>query len=368
MNIETNNIDNPVMKQTHFPWLDTMRFIAAFLVVLCHTRNDFFLRYYELPLDQQGPLMMLFYALGRLGNEAVFAFFILSGFLVGGRGLERVMNGTFRMRDYAIDRGVRIMLPLLASIAFYISIAPLVGQDFSWWTVLGNIFNLQCILCDSLVSPFWSLSYEVWFYIWLLALAAVMQKRWWGFLLFVLCCFVYTRMNAAYLLVWLMGAASYMCRPKKFNKWLFALSIIVILAGVVLCQVTTETKWSGGMSLDIDGFVFRVLLCAGMCLFVQHVVLLTPPNAVLRKIEKMFGRLADFSYTLYLSHRITMLVIFAFFFEKYKADMSITNKIYYVGVLMACLTVAYLLFLIAERHTKSVKKYIKKSLGLTLNG
>lgn len=63
-----------------------------------------------------------------------------------------------------------------------------------------------------------------------------------------------------------------------------------------------------------------------------------------------------------------MLVIFAFFFEKYKADMSITNKIYYVLVLMACLTVAYLLFLIAERHTKSVKKYIKKSLGLTLNG
>lgn len=133
--METNNIDNSVMKQTHFPWLDAMRFIAAFLVVLCHTRNDFFLRYYELPLDQQGPLMMLFYTLGRLGNEAVFTFFILSGFLVGGRGLERIMNGTFRMRDYAIDRLVRIMLPLLASIAFYVSIAPLVGQDFSWWTV-----------------------------------------------------------------------------------------------------------------------------------------------------------------------------------------------------------------------------------------
>ena len=149
--------------------------------------------------------MMLFYTLGRMGNEAVFTFFILSGFLVGGRGLERMMNGTFRMRDYAIDRSVRIMLPLLASVGLYLIVAPIVGEEFSWWTVIGNLLSLQCILCDSLVSPFWSLSFEVWFYIWLFALAASLQKRWWGFPLFIICCFVYTRMNAAYLLVWLMG-------------------------------------------------------------------------------------------------------------------------------------------------------------------
>lgn len=32
-------------KKAHFVWLDTLRFIAAFLVLICHTRNDFFVRY-----------------------------------------------------------------------------------------------------------------------------------------------------------------------------------------------------------------------------------------------------------------------------------------------------------------------------------
>lgn len=305
---------------------------------------------------------MAFYTLGRLGNEAVFTFFILSGFLVGGRGLERIMDGTFRMRDYTIDRSVRIMLPLIASIVLYLIVAPFVGEEYSWWTVVGNLLNLQCILCYPLITPFWSLSYEVWFYIWLLALAAIMQKRKWGFPLFVLCCFVYTRMNAAYLLVWLMGAASYLCRPKSFNKWLFILSWIVIMVGGACCQMTTETKFEGGIQLGVDGFIFRVLLCSGMCLLAQQIILLPPKNKILRRIEATFSKLADFSYTLYLSHRITLLLVFTFFFDKYVADMSPINKIYYIGILSACLLVAYILYWVAERHTKTVKKFVKNKL------
>lgn len=351
-----------IPKLIHYPWLDAIRFIAAFMVVLCHTRNDFFLRYYELPLDQQGPLMMGFYTLGRLGNEAVFTFFVLSGFLVGGRGLERIANGTFKMRDYTIDRSVRIMLPLIASVMLYLIVAPIVGEEYSWWTVIGNLLSLQCILCHSLVSPFWSLSYEVWFYIWLLALAAIMKKRWWGFPLFALCCFVYTRMNAAYLLVWLMGGAAYLCRPQKYNKWMFLLSWMIIAIGTACCQMTTETKFAGGIQLGIDGFVFRVFLCVGMCLLAQQVILLPPKGKILARIESIFSKLADFSYTLYLSHRITLLVIFYFFFEKYKADMSFLNKMHYIGVLSVCLLVAYMLYWVAERHTKHIKRLVKERI------
>ena len=31
-------------KKIHFAWLDALRFIAAFLVLFCHSRNDFFLK------------------------------------------------------------------------------------------------------------------------------------------------------------------------------------------------------------------------------------------------------------------------------------------------------------------------------------
>lgn len=32
-------------KHVHYAWLDAIRFIAAFLVLLCHSRNDFFMKY-----------------------------------------------------------------------------------------------------------------------------------------------------------------------------------------------------------------------------------------------------------------------------------------------------------------------------------
>lgn len=345
----------------YFPWLDAMRFIAAFLVVLCHSRNDFFLRYYELPQDQQGLGMMAFYTLGRLGNEAVFTFFILSGFLVGGRGLERIANNAFRLRDYTIDRSVRIMLPLTASVILYIITASIVGEQYSWWTVAGNMLNLQCILVDSLVSPFWSLSYEVWFYIWLLSFAAVMQRRIWGFFLFALCCFVYTKMNAAYLLVWLMGAAAYMCRPKSFSKTWLSISVVIITAGIACCQMTTATKF-GGNYLNINGFVFRVLLCLGICLLAQQIILCPPRNNWSQAVERGFSKLADFSYTLYLTHRIVLLLIFSLVFEKYKADMSQLNRMYFLGILAVCLVVGYGVYWCAEKHTKSVKRIIKAKL------
>ena len=78
-------MENVVVKQKiHFLWLDATRFIAAFMVLFSHSRNDFFLPYGELPTDDKGIFTAIFYALGRLGHEAVIVFFVLSGFLVGG--------------------------------------------------------------------------------------------------------------------------------------------------------------------------------------------------------------------------------------------------------------------------------------------
>ena len=152
------------------------------------------------------------------------------------------------------------------------------------------------------------------------------------------------------------GGVSYLCRPKKFKRLLFLLSWIIIIAGAACCQMTTATKFEGGVHINIDGFVFRVLLCVGICLLAQQLILLPPKSRIMKKVESVFSRLADFSYTLYLTHRITLLVIFAFFFEKYKADMSMTSKFYYICILASCLLVAYLLYWVAERHTKTVKK------------
>lgn len=350
-------------KRVHFAWLDAMRFIAAFLVLFCHSRNDFFLKYNFLDADQQGPLTFLFYLLGRLGSEAVFTFFILSGFLVGGPGLERIKNGTFKLRSYTIDRAVRIMLPLISAVALYIIIAPCVGIDIHWGRAVGNLLSLQCILCEPLVSPFWSLSYEVWFYITLAAFALIMRNNRGGYLLFIICVIVYTRMNPLYLMMWLIGAAAYLTRPKKFCIWQFCISILALLMTMALTQMTKESK-AMSFALPSLGEGYNVFLCIAMGWFVQQVILLEPKKTWMKKTEWAFGKLANFSYTLYLTHRITLLVIFSLWLEKEKGAMTIQDFGVYLLILIICLTVAYVAYNIAERHTQRVKVYIKKRIGI----
>ena len=101
-------IDN---NKIHFYWLDTMRFVAAFMVLLSHSRNTFFPAFGDLPESQQNIFSMAFTMFCRMGHEAVIVFFVLSGFLVGGRGFERIQDGSMNVSSYAIDRFARICPP-----------------------------------------------------------------------------------------------------------------------------------------------------------------------------------------------------------------------------------------------------------------
>ncbi len=88
----------------HYYWLDWMRFIAALMVLLSHSRGDFFGPYGNLPVEQKNILTMLFFSLTRLGYEAVLFFFVLSGYLVGGKVFSQIEEKSFNSKDYAIDR------------------------------------------------------------------------------------------------------------------------------------------------------------------------------------------------------------------------------------------------------------------------
>lgn len=137
-------------KQLHYYWLDTLRFIAAFMVLFSHSRNDFFLPWGDLPPEQHGLLQFIFYTLGRLGHEAVVVFFVLSGFLVGGRGLERISDKTFHVKSYAIDRFARIYPPLLAAVVLYFITCQFVpGETWS----MGGQLVICLIFKECVVNP-----------------------------------------------------------------------------------------------------------------------------------------------------------------------------------------------------------------------
>ena len=108
------SINTPQTKTGHYFGLDWFRFLAALTVVFVHTRYVSFVEYGLLDESSKGMMTSAIFALSRLGNEAVIIFFVLSGFLVGGRAVERILNRTFRPNSYLIDRAVRRRTPALS--------------------------------------------------------------------------------------------------------------------------------------------------------------------------------------------------------------------------------------------------------------
>lgn len=139
--------------------LDVIRVLAAGYVVLHHIaiRSD------------PGIIEPLL----RFGQEAVMAFFLLSGFVIHANERHRVANDLPR---YLLRRGLRIYPTLL--IAMTVSVLVALSQDefarrFELREALCTLFALQDAgalkpgtVCSPFManSPLWSLSYELVFY------------------------------------------------------------------------------------------------------------------------------------------------------------------------------------------------------------
>ena len=69
----------------HLYWLDWLRFTAALMVVAIHSRGGTWVEWGRLTEASQTKLVAIFFAITRTGSESVLVFFVLSGFLVGGK-------------------------------------------------------------------------------------------------------------------------------------------------------------------------------------------------------------------------------------------------------------------------------------------
>ena len=353
----------------HFYWLDAPRFVAAFMVLLSHARNTFFPAFGDLPADQQNIFSMALTMFCRMGHEAVIIFFVLSGFLVGGRGFERIQNGTMNVNSYAIDRFSRIYPPLFAAIIFYyITSVVIPGTPFSLGRALGNLLNLQGIACKSLVSPFWSLSYEVWFYVILGVFAHILltsrdRTKLVGFILLVAATSVFVLgLKMRYLLIWIMGAVSYIVRPQSKNKFVLIASLACFLASVLYYQFSKDTR-SLEMAIEGSNKEFLEVLMALMAgLFIQQVILFEPRKKYAIAVEKRVGNMAKFSYTLYLSHRIVFLWIISYMWPKDTCQFTTKGILIFITILVVSLISCWGLYYVSERYSPVVKKKLKSKL------
>lgn len=93
-----------------------------------HYRGAFLPEYSDIPIEQRNTFTFLFYTLTHFPAEAVLLFFVLSGFLVGGKVIERCNGRNFDTASYAIDRFVRIMLPLVSALL----LSAVIDESVEW--------------------------------------------------------------------------------------------------------------------------------------------------------------------------------------------------------------------------------------------
>jgi peptidoglycan/LPS O-acetylase OafA/YrhL len=353
------------LSQTRFYWLDLFRFMAALTVVLGHVRQAAFVEYGGLAADQKSLLIAVSYALTRMGKEAVIMFFVLSGFLVGGRALERIADGSYKPLDYAIDRFTRIMLPLFPALVLTAIIGLIIGSDFNYWHFIGNLFSLQGIFVPSFEGnyPLWSLSYEVWFYIlvWAVGVAALNRRlHLISAALLVLIAAIFTHLSPTYLFCWLIGAFAYLRRPGKFSLLFLIVSIMLSLYAIISVQIGTDS-----VSIPVESFrhmvpsqdISKLLLASGMALLIQQALMVKPIKSSAIKLDLAGTKLAAFSYTLYLIH-YPLIQLMSHLGINRAPRINLASVGPFLLMVSICLTSSWGLYLMFEKRTSELRKLL----------
>lgn len=140
-----------IIKIPYYPQLDSLRFIALFLVLLTHW------------LDYP------FISTLQLGRFGVDVFFVLSSFLITSN-LLRIKSFGFSLQDwkaFLIRRGLRIfpLYYLVLLVTFFWG--GMIFRESVLWNsfYLSNFFIINQNSWQGPISPFWSLSVEEHFYL-----------------------------------------------------------------------------------------------------------------------------------------------------------------------------------------------------------
>jgi peptidoglycan/LPS O-acetylase OafA/YrhL len=356
-------------------WLDWIRFLAALLVVVGHCRGTNWVEWGSLVPSSRSPLVFVGFAIGRVGYEAVVVFFVLSGFLVGGKTAERIWTHSFRLRAYAIDRVARIYVPLIPALGLTALAAVVSRQDLQIGQLAVSMVGLQEVVTASphVNPPLWSLAYEIWFYFGAGACGYLIrtrsQRRVPIFFVLLGCMALFTRLDPTFLFCWLTGALAYSVKFQARRVAVFS-GVVVVLLGTAASQLSTMRDQFSMFprlgDLIPDRRLSFMALAAGAAIVVASICRSSPSSRLVRKFERIGTPLASFSYTLYLTHSPTLALWQGFKPAKYNS-ISVVSVAAFSGQLLACLGVAFMMYLLSERHTADVRRWLTSKFGLQIS-
>lgn len=345
----------------HFYYFDILRFFAALSVLMGHARCEIFATYLSLHQDSQNLFTkFLFAILGCLTQEGMCLFFLMSGFLVGGPMLSRLSN-TIRDDDcekkctemalsFSKKRFIRIIFPLSIALLFAVIVKSIAHKDYSIWDAFLNLFGLQGILASDFGWVYWSLAYEIWFYVLLFSIVALFSNtylRYLGFVLLLLTGFVFIKLPIGWFLMLLLGTLGYFVRNIRISKLGVVVSVLMAFIAFFIRSLATE---SHVIDFPLVGFINPQMIrwVTSVCLMVIMVKIwsIPPANVITSCLEKAGNKLASFTYSLYITH-FTVLELFKACFGQFNQVDSYSISVYFL-VCFFCLMFGYGFYWVVE--------------------
>ena len=351
-----------IMHKKHYCWLDLLRFLSALWVVLAHCRANFFEIYAHLDRGSQNFSTKIFYFITSFSDDAVLLFFILSGFLVGGQTLEKLINRQdVSAREFAMSRMIRICFPLFASVLLIPVVDLVLGVEPSWKGVFYNLLSLQNIRTEyvGMGGPLWTMPYIVWSYFLLYAFILLSKTSTreivLGTIVLSVVLGVFTLSDGGggtykFLLIFL-GVLAYVISKYDLPNFFSFISVIVVLITAVLTKfakpsISREASFLSDLSVPL----LQVLETVFLAVLVGQIVRKVPVGKFAQWLNDKSARVSVFSYSLYLIHfQVIRLMGWAGFPKARSVDLG-SVSLFAIEVCI-CIFFGYIFYLCVEKHT-----------------
>lgn len=365
------------MNKTTSLYLDTVRFLAAFVVFVAHATSDKF--------TGGLPLLWRFF---WFANDAVMVFFVLSGFVIA-----FVANGKEDSLDkYFISRFARLYSVVLPALLLTV-VLDLIGSQFSYdqlytgWgydasnpivRFLTNLFFVNQLWFLDIRPfsniPFWSISYEFCYYVIFAVWFYVKTPRKYPLLLLV--SLLIGPKVLILLPIWFMGVWVYRITcsteiPEEIGWVLFLSSIVLyvlyrkyggtdyLFEQTKLVLGADQFSRLGWSREFVSGYVVGPLIAAN---FIGASVVSHRFSLVLEFFEKPIRYLASYTFALYLLHYPLLQ-----FFSAITYDPG-TARTEPVIVVVGTLISVWILGSITEKQKGKYKILFEKMWRLTKRG
>lgn len=354
-----------------------LRGVAALQVALAHLRAEVFPSLRDIaspPLYYQG----LAFATG-FAHQAVVAFFLISGWLVGGSLLNK-LGQPQAVGHYAIDRLTRLWTVLVPALVLMIAVGIVTGtvqhnqpgfelsNDYSLPSFLGNLVGLQTVVVPNFGGNYalWSLANETWYYVAfplvLLALGGRGPLRQVGGLAALACIAALLPWAITlYFSLWLLGAVFSRVRLECGNR---VRAVLVVLE----CTLLVYYRFTGSNDDLVPASFVQDLNCSLPLLLLLSSLpqKVDPASVPLRRVGKVARFFSEFSFTLYVIHIPTIVLLrhvgrTVFGRDTLAPDRPLDYAIY-AAMVALIVGVAYLSYLLFESQTYRMRRKAKAVL------